>query len=934
MASTSIGPRRKRVRNVDAMPRPTLVEELDHRRVGADCDDQLGAFARREQHRDVLARAVGDELLILDAPRRQRLAPGARDRPGARGAPARRRSAAPLGHRVEVADDDVGREPDPPAARRRRRRRRSTPACTRACTAGARRGRSGSRAPRTTTNAWRPWHCVRNGGSVRGSKNSRASSVDVLERVRGEQLELAPRSWARRLHRSLSSSSVEHVADRDELVVAPDLAVGEADDVAVADHIEEIGAIDVDEGDARLHDPQGPMFGYRPVVDARVQDRDHARPSTRPSAATRSRFSCLMTAISPGSMRFRTVLRSPVDPGRCPGPASWSSRSALTEPPSHGRFRAASRPGRAPPCISISAVLDGVRACRAARSPSSSRRACVGRVADPASIRRQLRRPRSSPSTTVAVPRCAPAVLDSSTAFSTTTCVSGERRHLGQVGDDEHLVPVAQRRERPSRPRPPASPPIPASTSSNTSVGGAAVSTTRSASIARASSPPDATLASGAAPLAGVGGEQERDPVVAVVGRRRRLDRRPRPPAGMASSRRCASTAAEGSRRRRGARRRQCGRGRGGVRSCAVGALSRRARPPARSCASSSASRRRRLVGGTRSPRRACRRTCGAARGAAGGGRGRVVEPRRDRRRCAPPIARSSLREVGAARPQRARSRSASVRERARGRRARRSRRRASSSPAPADHLVDARWRLAVRRRRRPAGPPRRSSASSSSASPSAGRVELVDLEAQQVDLAGAGPCVAAERGERRRRCRAPRRALARYAVERSSAAHPRNGRGQPRCTAGSRSRLWWACWPCRSTSARPARRARRRSPAARRRRPGSRPSRGHDPASTISSPVSASHEATLDARLVGAGAHEAGVGPAADQQLDGLDQQRLAGAGLARERGQARAEHQGQLARSTPRFATCSSTSIRALPIGQAELGLQDLVEVAWPEA
>ena len=71
----------------------------------------------------------------------------------------------------------------------------------------------------------------------------------------------------------------------------------------------------------------------------------------------------------------------------------------------------------------------------------------------------------------------------------------------------------------------PASPPIPASTSSNTSVGGASESTTRRASIVRDSSPPDAALASGRAGSPGFGREQERDVVGAVVADRRRFGR-------------------------------------------------------------------------------------------------------------------------------------------------------------------------------------------------------------------------------------------------------------------------------------------------------------------------------------------------------------------------------------------------------------------------
>ena len=51
-------------------PLPALVEELDHRRVGPDRDDQLRAAFRSEQHRDVLARALGHELCVLAHPTR------------------------------------------------------------------------------------------------------------------------------------------------------------------------------------------------------------------------------------------------------------------------------------------------------------------------------------------------------------------------------------------------------------------------------------------------------------------------------------------------------------------------------------------------------------------------------------------------------------------------------------------------------------------------------------------------------------------------------------------------------------------------------------------------------------------------------------------------------------------------------------------------
>jgi hypothetical protein len=86
-----------------------------------------------------------------------------------------------------------------------------------------------------------------------------------------------------------------------------------------------------------------------------------------------------------------------------------------------------------------------------------------------------------------------------------------------------------------------------------------------------------------------------------------------------------------------------------------------------------------------------------------------------------------------------------------------------------------------------------------------AGVVELVELVAQQVDLAGPGALVAAELGE--------------LLLERGDLG-PGVPQRLPRSTPAKRSRAWrcdrrpaaadwWACWPCSSTSRRRARPAR-----------------------------------------------------------------------------------------------------------------------------
>ena len=108
-------------------------------------------------------------------------------------------------------------------------------------------------------------------------------------------------------------------------------------------------------------------------------------------------------------------------------------------------------------------------------------------------------------------------------------------------------------------------------------------------------------------------------------------------------------------------------------------------------------------------------------------------------------------------------------------------------------------------------------------------------------------------------------------------------------------SRLWWACWPWRST---------RRAPSSARVVAGGQPAVDVGPAAPVGRHHPGEHdlaavelEATLHDGFGGPRSNEGGVGSPADQQLDGLDQHRLAGAGLTGERGHARPEHQDELA-------------------------------------
>ena len=91
--------------------RPTLVQELDHRGVGAHGDDQLGARLVGQDHRRVLRGALDDELLVVHAEGLELLEAGV----VAAGVDV---VDQVLGHvegvggdRVEVADDHVRAQP-------------------------------------------------------------------------------------------------------------------------------------------------------------------------------------------------------------------------------------------------------------------------------------------------------------------------------------------------------------------------------------------------------------------------------------------------------------------------------------------------------------------------------------------------------------------------------------------------------------------------------------------------------------------------------------------------------------------------------------------------------------------------------------------------------------------------------------------------------
>ena len=112
---------------------------------------------------------------------------------------------------------------------------------------------------------------------------------------------------------------------------------------------------------------------------------------------------------------------------------------------------------------------------------------------------------------------------------------------------------------------------------------------------------------------------------------------------------------------------------------------------------------------------------------------------------------------------------------------------------------------------------------------------------------------------------------------------------------------------------------------------PRERPATGHD--AREHDLVVAVDEATLDPRFVGAVAHERRIGPAAAQQVERVDDERLARAGLAGDHGHARAERQQQVG-DDPEVLDAQLDQHRRSPIRKVELGFEHLVEVARAQA
>ena len=176
--------------------------------------------------------------------------------------------------------------------------------------------------------------------------------------------------------------------------------------------------------------------------------------------------------------------------------------------------------------------------------------------------------------------------------------------------------------------------------------------------------------------------------------------------------------------------------------------------------------------------------------------------------------------------------------------------------------------RLAVGRRRRRARPPRRRARSSSSGSSMPARVDLVDLEAQQVDLAGPRAGVAAEAGQRARRCPAH---LVAGGVRAARGRSPAKRSRASRCTRGATA----------ATGGRAGRAGRPAGARLGQRAAGGQAAVDVGPRPAVGGDDPGEHdlrrrrlEAALDDRLRRRPVARAiGVGPAADEQLDRLDE-------------------------------------------------------------
>ena len=228
-------------------------------------------------------------------------------------------------------------------------------------------------------------------------------------------------------------------------------------------------------------------------------------------------------------------------------------------------------------------------------------------------------------------------------------------------------------------------------------------------------------------------------------------------------------------------------------------------------------------------------------------------------------------------------------------------------------------------RRRRPGPPPRRAGARPRRRRSRPAAAELVDLEAQQVDLPGPLALVAAEGGQ----ALLDAGELLAGGAERLEVDAAEAVEG-PALHRGREQRLVVVLAvevDERRRRARPARRAWR---GGRRRRPASGPTRARPGAARPRRRRPRTDPRPRPRRHRGAPWPGSARPPTSSSMA--VDDEGLAGAGLAGHRGHAGAEHQRQLG-DDAEVGDAQLGQHRSSPVRQPELGLQDGVEVAGPE-
>ena len=506
MASTIFSPSRRRVRNVDDMPRRFL--SRNSTRLNCEPTETISAAPFSCAISIAMSWLVpgrGHDLVRQPEPLESARA-RARGRRRRRGRRARRRSAASPRTPSPCRRRSCRAGSPPRGSRWRRRRRRRARAARRGCR-GAARCRSALVVDAADDDQRRPVAEV--GVEARqldlAGRAARCSSTMCSTVLRANASSASPISRAAPLGRGAAPRRVLQVAARRAARRGPSTSPPRSSTRSPSlTRVEERVVGQVDERDARLDEQQRPhvrvVAGRR---GAAVERRAPTPAAIRSSAETRSRLWWSITAISPGRRRLTSsfVLRpsrtGPATAGRVPGCARPApSRPSLGPRTRRGGRRC--RTGAAAPAQAAVQQLARVRALRGARRRSS---APSIRTSSPTTCG-------SASSTTVVQRRLGVRVLVD------REVPVGERGDLRQVRDAQHLAAARRARAAARRRRARSGRRCPRrSRRTRASPATPSLATPSSASITRESSPPEAISRSGAGRHAGVRREQDLDGV-------------------------------------------------------------------------------------------------------------------------------------------------------------------------------------------------------------------------------------------------------------------------------------------------------------------------------------------------------------------------------------------------------------------------------------